>query len=59
MKRFESFLIKLVFVQLIFLVLAQLLLTNQDISPYLSKVIHYEGVTKDTYSKILETFDQQ
>jgi hypothetical protein len=59
MKRFESLLIKLVFIQFIFLVLAQLLLMNGEISPFLSKVIQYEGVTKDSHSKIVETFDQK
>jgi hypothetical protein len=31
---------------------------NNQISPFLSKVIQYEGVTKDSFTKVVETFDQ-
>ncbi|MBM6619886.1 YpfB family protein [Bacillus suaedaesalsae] len=58
MKRFESILVKLVIIQFIFLIVAQFVMMNGQVSPYLSKVIQYEGVTKDTYTKIVETFNQ-
>ncbi|WP_246942238.1 YpfB family protein [Bacillus pinisoli] len=58
MKNIERILIKIVFIQIICLVAAQVMMTNHQISPYLSKVIQYEGVTKDSYSKVVETFDQ-
>jgi hypothetical protein len=58
MKHFERILVKLVVVQFICLVIAQVVMTNHQLSPYLSKVIEYEGVTKDSFSKVVETFDQ-
>lgn len=58
MKRFEGILVKFVIIQFIFLIVAQLVMMNGQVSPYLSKVIQYEGVTKDTYTKIVETFNQ-
>lgn len=59
MKRIERILVKLVVIQFICLVLAQIIMMNQDISPFLSKVVQYEGVTKDSFSKVIETFDQK
>lgn len=58
MRRFEGILVKFVIIQFIFLIVAQLVMMNGQVSPYLSKVIQYEGVTKDTYTKIVETFNQ-
>jgi hypothetical protein len=58
MKHIERILVKLVFIQLICLLLAQIMMMNHQLSPFLSKVIQYEGVTKDSYSKVVETFDQ-
>ncbi|MBM7661225.1 hypothetical protein JOC85_001997 [Bacillus mesophilus] len=58
MKHVERIIVKLVVIQIICLVIAQFIMTNHQLSPYLSKVIEYEGVTKDSYSKVVETFDQ-
>jgi hypothetical protein len=58
MKRLERILVKLVVIQLICLVVAQIIMLNNQISPFLSKVIQYEGVTKDSFTKVVETFDQ-
>jgi hypothetical protein len=58
MKHLERIIVKLVVIQIIFLLIAQFIMTNNQLSPYLSKVIEYEGVTKDSYSKVVETFDQ-
>jgi hypothetical protein len=58
MKRLERILVKLVVIQLICLVVAQIIMMNNQISPFLSKVIQYEGVTKDSFTKVVETFDQ-
>lgn len=55
MKRVEHFIIKLVLVQFLFLLLVQVLLMQPRIAPYLSKVVYYEGVTKETATKSLET----
>lgn len=55
LKRVERFLIKLVVIQLLFLLLVQVLLTQPRIAPYLSKIVYYEGVTKGAVTKSLET----
>ncbi|WRU94614.1 DUF5359 family protein [Priestia filamentosa] len=31
---------------------------DKEISPYISKIPQYEGVTKENITKIVETFDQ-
>ncbi len=55
----ERILVKVIVIQFICLLIAQVVMTNNKISPLLSKVIHYEGVTKDTYTKVIETFDRK
>lgn len=55
MKRLEVILIKLAVIQCIFLVIAQLLLLQSDLTPYISKIQDYEGVNGDKYTKTLET----
>lgn len=56
MKRFEEILLKLVVIQLFFLLIAQILLLYSPFSPFLTKVIEYEGVNKSEQTKIVETF---
>ncbi|MCM3003936.1 YpfB family protein [Priestia koreensis] len=58
MKRVEQILLKLVIIQFLFLLVAQSILLFSDYSSYFSKVIQYEGVTKNNFTKIVETFDQ-
>jgi len=58
MKRIEQILLKLVIIQFLFLLVAQSILLFSDYSSYFSKVIQYEGVTKNNFTKIVETFDQ-
>ncbi|HJV18148.1 MAG TPA: DUF5359 family protein [Bacillales bacterium] len=55
MKTFERFIIKLVIIQFIFLLLSQIIL-QLDAFPQLKQITKYEGVTKNTYTDILETF---
>ncbi|WP_162595925.1 YpfB family protein [Bacillus sp. CGMCC 1.16541] len=57
MKRIEGLLIKLAIIQFIFLFIAQCILLASDHSTYFSKVIQYEGVAKNNFNKIIETFD--
>jgi hypothetical protein len=59
MKRFERILIKLIVIQFVALVCAQLLIQHSTIQPYLSRVVQYEGVNKITITEWLETFGQQ
>ncbi len=58
MKRVERILIKLIVIQFIALVCAQLLLQDAAVQPYLSRVVQYEGVNKITITEWLETFSQ-
>jgi hypothetical protein len=58
LKRFERILIKLIVIQFIALVCAQILVQNATIQPYISRVVQYEGVNKITISEWLETFSQ-
>ncbi|MDQ0232940.1 YpfB family protein [Metabacillus malikii] len=58
MKRFERILIKLIVIQFIVLLCSQLLIQQSAIKPYLSKVVQYEGVNKQTITEWLETFNQ-
>lgn len=59
MKRFERILIKLIVIQFVALVCAQLLIQQSAIQPYLSRVVQYEGVNKITITEWLETFSQK
>ncbi|MGG2092907.1 DUF5359 family protein [Bacillus sp. S13(2024)] len=54
MKKIEKILIRILIVQCLCLCIVQLLLTQDHIAKYLSKVVYYEGVTKGFMTKILE-----
>jgi hypothetical protein len=58
MKAIERILIKLAIIQFIFLCIAQSLILYSDYASYFSKIVQYEGVVKNNFSKIIETFDQ-
>jgi hypothetical protein len=58
MKSMERILIKLAIIQFIFLLIAQSLILYSDYGSYFSEIIQYEGVAKNNFSKIIETFDQ-
>ncbi|MCM3539432.1 MULTISPECIES: YpfB family protein [Priestia] len=58
MKKVERVLFKLLIIQLFCLLFSQALLRVEAISPYISKIPQYEGVTKENITKIVETFDQ-
>ncbi|WP_242217567.1 DUF5359 family protein [Bacillus cereus group sp. BfR-BA-01380] len=54
MKTIEKFLIRLLIGQCLCLCIVQLLLTQEYIAKYISKVVYYEGVTKGVITNILE-----
>ncbi|WP_226666898.1 DUF5359 family protein [Metabacillus litoralis] len=58
MKRLDRILIKLIIIQFIILICAQVLVQQNHIQPYLSRVVQYEGVNKITITEWLETFSQ-
>jgi len=50
---------KLAIIQFIFLLLAQFIVSHSSLAPYIVKVVHYEGVIKNSETKTIETFDQR
>jgi Family of unknown function (DUF5359) len=56
MKVVERILIKIVIIQFVFLLLAQLLFHQLNIFPQLDQLTKYEGVTENTFTEILQTF---
>lgn len=59
MKTMERILIKVIVVQFIFLLFSQLFLHVFDLMPELKQITQYEGVNKNSYTKIIETFNGQ
>jgi hypothetical protein len=55
MKRFEQLLTKVVLLQFIFLIIAQLLVLNTPFAPYVNKISYYEGVVRQKLPEIIET----
>lgn len=58
MKRFEGIIVKLLIIQLFCLVVAQTLILYTEVSPFLTKVVQYEGVDGMEIMEHIETFDQ-
>lgn len=58
LKRFEALIIKVTFMQFLFLILSQALLYKKELSPYLSRTIFSEGVFLEYAMKTMETLDQ-
>ncbi|CUA79514.1 YpfB family protein [Anoxybacillus suryakundensis] len=59
MKTVERMLWKLAIIQFIFLLIAQFVISHSSLAPYIVKVVHYEGVMKNSVLKTIETFDQR
>ncbi|MDR7075263.1 hypothetical protein J2Y03_000251 [Neobacillus niacini] len=57
MKVIERILIKVIIIQFVFLLLAQLFLHQLDIFPQLEQLTKYEGVNENTFTEILQTFN--
>jgi hypothetical protein len=57
MKMIERIMIKIAIIQFIFLLLSQIILHQLDAFPQLKQLTKYEGVNKNTYTEILETFN--
>ena len=58
-KTMERILIKVIVVQFIFLLFSQFFLHVFDLMPELKQITQYEGVSKNSYTKIIETFNGQ
>ncbi|WNF38009.1 DUF5359 family protein [Bacillaceae bacterium IKA-2] len=57
LKRVESILLKLAVIQFLFLIVAQALLYQSELSPYLSRTIFSEGVFRENLLHTLEILD--
>jgi hypothetical protein len=56
MKNFERILIKLAIIQFIFLLIAQAIILYSPLTPYVTRMIEYEGVDQSDTTKTIETF---
>ncbi|MDN4527612.1 DUF5359 family protein [Fictibacillus fluitans] len=59
MKKLENMLVKLALIHLIFLVLAQWVLTHDSWKRNVNKSIYYEGVIKGNEPRTTETIDHK
>lgn len=59
MKTVERILIKLVFIQFFFLIVTQLVFHQIGHFPEWNQLTKYEGVTKDNFTEVVETFQQR
>ncbi|RFU65557.1 DUF5359 family protein [Peribacillus glennii] len=57
MKTIERMIIKLIIIQAISLLAFQILFHREDSFLELKRLAEYEGVTKNNYMKIIETFN--
>ncbi|MCC3358302.1 YpfB family protein [Bacillus sp. REN16] len=55
MKNFERILIKLAIIQFVFLLVAQAIILYSPLTPYITRMIEYEGVDKSDTTKTIET----
>lgn len=58
MKKVEKYIIKLLILHFIFLFIGQYLISNEEIAPFVSKMIYYEGVMRDQHTEIIETMNR-
>ncbi|CAG9608325.1 YpfB family protein [Pseudoneobacillus rhizosphaerae] len=58
MKSIERILIKLIIVQFVFLIVAQILFHNLNVFPELKEITQYEGVNNNQYTDVLETLSR-
>ncbi len=59
MKIVERLLLKIIIIQLIMLLLAQLFFHKMNALPELQQITQYEGVSEDNYTEFLETLSGQ
>ncbi|WP_235179027.1 YpfB family protein [Bacillus cihuensis] len=57
LKTVERIIIKLIWIQLIFLLVFQLFLNREESFGQLKKLAQYEGVNSNNYTKVIETFE--
>ncbi|WP_338470111.1 YpfB family protein [Niallia sp. XMNu-256] len=57
MKFIERLLVKMITIQLVLLILTQLFFHEWNSFPELQQLTHYEGVTENNITEVLETFN--
>jgi uncharacterized protein YpmB len=58
LKTIEKWIIRLVVIQFIFLVVAQILMFHRSITPYLNKAVRHEGVIQPVKDIATESVDE-
>lgn len=56
MKAIERIIVKVIIVQFLFLLLAQIFLHKMNLFPELREITQYEGVSDNNFTELLETF---
>nr|WP_295972379.1 YpfB family protein [uncultured Bacillus sp.] len=59
MKLIERWLVKIIIVQAVMLLVAQLLFHKWNILPELQQITQYEGVANTSFAELLETFSKK
>lgn len=57
MRTIERILMKVVIIQFLFLVVTQIFFHKLNVFPELKELSQYEGVSKDNFTQLLETFN--
>lgn len=58
MEKVERVLIKLVIIQFLFLIFGQLIFHQLNIFPEIKQITKYEGVNKNNFTEIIQTFSR-
>ncbi len=59
MKTVERIIIKLIIIQLLFLIIVQIFFHKNNMFPELKEITQYEGVTEYQFSNILDVFNNE
>lgn len=57
MKHIERIIGKIILIQVIFLIIAQIIVLHTAYTPYVSKLVNYEGVVKQNMPEVIETIE--
>ena len=59
LKVVEKWIIRLVIIQFVILVIAQVMMAHRNFTPYLNKAVRYEGVIQPVKDMLTESVEQQ
>ncbi|WP_085523531.1 DUF5359 family protein [Tuberibacillus sp. Marseille-P3662] len=58
MKQIEKWILRLVCIQFVILMIGQLLVTQEQMAPYINKAVRYEGVIGEKQTKAVKTMEE-